>query len=71
MDNSLIDLLKLFLQYGVGPVAALGWYMFKKHEFRIEALERRTTELEKAVVRIETQLGFISSTLERIDHKLQ
>ena len=62
----LSDFFKLFLQYGLVPLVALGWYMFKKQDTRLENLEMRTSETEKAIIEIKTEFKFISRDIKEI-----
>lgn len=66
MEAGLWDIVKTLLGYLMIPLAALGTYMFKKQETRIEQLELRTTEMEKAMAEIKTELRFISRDIAEI-----
>lgn len=66
----IIEIIKLGITIGT-PLAIVVWHLFKKLEFRIEALEKRASDAEKTIVKIETQLEFVVQILERIEHKIE
>ena len=66
MEAGLWDIIKTLLQYLMVPLVALGTYMFKKQDKRIEQLEHRTNEIEKAMAEIRTELRFISRDIAEI-----
>lgn len=66
MEAGLWDVIKTLLSYLMIPLAALGTYMFKKQDSRIEQLEFRTNEMEKAMAEIKTELRFISRDIAEI-----
>ncbi len=58
--------LELFLQYALVPLATVGWYMFKKQDTRLDNLEKRTTETEKAVIEIKTSFKYVAEDIKEI-----
>lgn len=62
----LVEILKLFLQYALVPLATVGWYMFKKQDTRLDNLEKRTSETEKAVIEIKTEFKYVSRDIKDI-----
>ncbi len=65
-----MEVLTLVLQYAVAPLAVLGWFMFKKQDMRIDNLERRTNDLDRAIAKIETELQYISRDIKDIKSSL-
>lgn len=47
-------------------ITALGWYMFKKQDKRIDDLEKRTTETEKSSIEINTSFKYIARDIKEI-----
>lgn len=48
----------------------MGWWMHKKHELRLDRLEMRTSEIEKAIIEIKTEFRFISRDIKEIKEML-
>lgn len=65
-----MDLVELFLRYAIIPLATvictLGWFMIKKQDFRIDNLEKRTNDIEKAVIEIQTEFKYVSRDIKEI-----
>ncbi len=60
------QLIEIILKYALVPLFTVSWYMFKKHESRLEHLEKRTTDTEKAIIEIRTEFKFISRDIKEI-----
>lgn len=59
-----------FLKYGILPLltvlCTVMWNLFKKHEARLDSIEQRASETEKAVIEIKTEFKFISRDIKEI-----
>lgn len=65
-----MELLELILRYAIIPlltiICTVGWSMYKKQDARIDNLEKRTNDTEKAVIEIRTEFKFISRDIKEI-----
>ncbi len=62
--------LEVFFKYILLPlltaICTMGWHMMKKQDTRIDHLEARTSETEKAIIEIKTEFKFISRDIKEI-----
>lgn len=65
-----MEVLTLVLQYAVAPLGAVGWFIYKKQDARLDALEKRTNDLDKMIGKIETELQYISRDIKDIKSAL-
>jgi len=65
------QLIEVILRYAIAPLLAVVWYMFKKQDNRIEALEKRTTDVEKTLIEIRTDFKYITKDISDIKHILE
>lgn len=65
------QLIEIILRYAIAPLLAVVWYMFKKQDNRIEALEKRTTDVEKTLIEIRTDFKYITKDISDIKHILE
>ena len=65
-----MDFSEILIRYILLPlltaICTMGWYMFKKHDSRLEHLENRTNESEKTQVQINTAFKYLSQDLQEI-----
>lgn len=66
---------ELFIKYGLLPLVTalctLAWHMHKKHETRLDVLEKRTTDVEKAIIEIKSDFKYTAKSLDDIKAMLQ
>lgn len=65
------QLIEIVLRYALAPLLAVVWYMFKKQDNRIDALEKRTTDVEKTLIEIRTEFKYVSKDIAEIKHLLE
>lgn len=61
-----MEVITLLLKYAVAPLAVVVWYMLKKHDDRLDQLEKRTNNMEKVIAKIETEIHFIGRDIKEI-----
>lgn len=65
---------ELFVKYGLMPliigISTMAWHMHKKHETRLDILETKTTEIEKAVIEIRAEFKYTSRDIKEIKEML-
>jgi hypothetical protein len=68
-------MIELFLKYALVPlltaIATVIWSLYKKHETRIDMLEKRLTDIEKAVIEIKSEFRYIAKETKEIKHLIQ
>lgn len=66
----MMEYLELVVKYTILPlltiICTVGWSMYKKQDSRIDNLEKRTNDTEKAVIEIRTEFKFISRDIKEI-----
>ena len=70
-----ITIIQLILQYALAPVAAMGWYMLKKQESRVEDVEYRTNAAEKSLIElkaeVQSDIKYMSRDIKEIKEMLR
>jgi len=65
-----MDLLDPIIRYAIIPLLSvlctIVWYMYKKHDMRIELIEKRHNEMEKAIIEIKTEFRYLSRDIKEI-----
>lgn len=65
-----MDMLELALKYAILPLLTLictgGFAMYKKQDARIDGLEKRTSDIEKAVIEIKTDFKYLTRDIKEI-----
>lgn len=68
--KGIMDIIELFLRYAILPLLGVictgGWFMYKKHDERLDSLERRTQRTEVHLVEIQTSFRYVSESLQEI-----
>lgn len=65
-----LDIGKLLLQYAVAPMVAVGVYLFKKQQLKIEELERRVGDTEKMTAILNVKIDSMKDDLRDIKRNI-
>lgn len=68
MDNNILEVVKLVLQYAVAPLAAFFIWMYKKQHTRVDKLEERIIGTEQSVAVIKVMIDNIKDDIREIKH---
>lgn len=70
-----MEWLEPLLRYAILPmltvIGTLGWSMYKKHDVRLDNLEKKTNDIEKAVIEIKSEFKYVSRDIKEIKVILQ
>lgn len=62
----LLEVVKMFLQYAVAPLAAFFVWTYKKHHTRVDQLEKRLSQVEKSTAIIQVMVDHIKDDIREI-----
>lgn len=70
-----MEVVELIVRYAVLPILSVlctvAWSLYKKHEMRLDILESKHNDLEKAVIEIRTEFRYISRDIKEIKDLLR
>lgn len=65
-----MELIPTIVQYAILPlltaICTIAWSLFKKHDIRLDTLEKNQNDLEKAVIEIKAEFKYISRDIKEI-----
>lgn len=66
IDLGVWGVIEAGIKYAVVPLVIMGWHMYKRLEQRMDSAEKRISEHDKIMVKLETILGYMEKQLEDI-----
>jgi hypothetical protein len=71
MENSVMDILKMILQYAIAPLVAFIFWQYKKLHTRVDVHEQRIAGVEKSTAVIQVMVDTIREDIRDIKHGIE